>query len=339
MPNAVTSGKWSPNELRAMSVAVSLSSSLVFFPGCAARTAQQVIDSLKEQSIAMQGAVEFTRLERLKLNSKCRGAHDTFGRLISPPLEEEFRRSGPKFFDPRLQAVLDYVKHAYVIQRYMGEGKATAEASLALLGDLLLPPVLPPEVDPLNGCLLSLGPPPDTPRAYGGGKLADDYVFYWQSRDWREAERVSLKVFDRHLPPESRTPFVRFIFEYSLELTRTPNDRAEKGEFTLLQGIRAYNAGGQFLLEQAKRHGAQLKENLDRAKAQDDTLLATVAVGLGAVATAALAVNTYENYRIANAQTATARAVQLQSAQAQVPIRCSYNLPGRYGSQGYILCH
>lgn len=97
MPNAVTSGKWSPNELRAMSVAVSLSSSLVFFPGCAARTAQQVIDSLKEQSIAMQGAVEFTRLERLKLNSKCRGAHDTFGRLISPPLEEEFRRSGPKF--------------------------------------------------------------------------------------------------------------------------------------------------------------------------------------------------------------------------------------------------
>jgi hypothetical protein len=92
-------------------------------------------------------------------------------------------------------------------------------------------------------------------------------------------------------------------------------------------------------MEQAKQHGAQLRENLNRAKAQDDALLTTVAVALGAVATAALVVNTYENYRIANAQTAGARAMLLQAAQPQVPIRCNYNLPGRYGSQGYIYCH
>jgi len=66
--------------------------------------------------------------------------------------------------------------------------------------------------------------------------------------------------------------------------------------------------------------------------------LTTVAVGLGAVATSALVVNTYQNYRIANAQTAMARAAAVQAAQVQTPIRCVYTPPGRYGT-GYINCH
>jgi len=44
---------------------------LVSLSGCAARMAQQEIDALKEQSMAIGRAAEFMRLERLKLNSKC----------------------------------------------------------------------------------------------------------------------------------------------------------------------------------------------------------------------------------------------------------------------------
>lgn len=122
-----------------------------------------------------------------------------------------------------------------------------------------------------------------------------------------------------------------------MALSHTLNERTEKGELTLLQAIKALNAAGDYLAEQTKRHVAQLNENVIRAKAQDDALLATVAVGLGAVATAALVVSTYENYRIANAQTAMARTMQLQGAQA--PIHCVYTPPGRYGSAGYVYCH
>ena len=184
-----------------------------------------------------------------------------------------------------------------------------------------------------------MGRPLDKPATYQGGKLADNFIFYWQSRDWREDVQAGLKIWDKLLPPEKRTPFIRFLVEYVLALTRTLQERAEKGEITLLQGIKAFNAGGQYLIEQAKQYGAQLKENLIRAKAQDDALLTAVAVGLGAVATAALVVNTYENYRIANAQTAMACAMQLQAVQVQAPIRCVYTLPGRYGSTGYVYCH
>ena len=186
---------------------------------------------------------------------------------------------------------------------------------------------------------LLLGRPLDNPATYRGGKVTDDYVFYWQPKDWRDGEDEQLKILDKYLPPEKRTPFIRFLVEYVLALTRTLQERAEKGEITLLQGIKAFNAGGQYLIEQAKQYGAQLKENLIRAKAQDDALLTAVAVGLGAVATAALVVNTYENYRIANAQTAMACAMQLQAVQVQAPIRCVYTLPGRYGSTGYVYCH
>ena len=117
-------------------------------------------------------------------------------------------------------------------------------------------------------------------------------------------------------------------------------ERGETGEITLLQSIKAGNAGVGYLIEQAKQYGAQLRENLVRAKAQDDALLTTVAVGLGAVATAALVVISADaNYRIANAQTAMANTMRLQALQAQAPIRCNYTLPGRYGSTGYISCY
>jgi len=319
-------------------MALALSFLLVYLPACAARIAQQEIDTLKEQSIAIQQASEFMRLDRLKRNSQCRGAHDTFAKLILPPLETEFRSGSPKVPDSQLQPVLDYIRHAYIVQKYMDEKKVTAETALTVIGDLVLPPALPPEIDPFNGCMVLLGRRPDKPATYRAGKLADDFVFYWQSRDWREAVQAQLKIRDKFLPPEKRTPFVHFLFDYTLTLAGTLNEREEKGEITLLQSIKAGNAGGQYLIEQAKQYGAQLKENLIRAKAQDDALLTTVAVGLGAVATAALVVNTYENYRIANAQTAMARAMQLQAAQAQAPIRCNYTLPGRYDSTGYIYC-
>ncbi len=52
-------------------MALGLCIAIVFLPGCAARMAQQQIDTLKEQGIALQQAVEFMRLEALKRNSKC----------------------------------------------------------------------------------------------------------------------------------------------------------------------------------------------------------------------------------------------------------------------------
>ena len=173
----------------------------------------------------------------------------------------------------------------------------------------------------------------------GANKFADDFVFYWQPReDRREVERRQLKILDKFLPPEKRTPFFHFLFDYTFELSRILSERSEKGEITLLQGIKAANASMEYLRQQAQQYIAQLEANLVRAKVQDDALLTTVAVGLGAVATSALVVNTYQNYRIAKAQTAMARATEVQAAQVQTPIRCVYTPPGRYGT-GYINCH
>jgi hypothetical protein len=234
--------------------------------------------------------------------------------------------------------MLDYTRQAYAVQKYMNERKVTAEAALTTIGDLALPPGLPAGSDPFNGCLFLVGRSLDQPSTAAGSKLSDKFIFYWQIRDWREAERVALKILDEFLPPEKRSPFARFGLDYSLALTRSLNERLDNGEITLLQSIKAFNAGGEYLRQQGRQYGTQLRENLTRAKAEDDALLATVAVGLGAVATAALVVNTYENYRIANAQTAMARAMELQTAQAQSPIRCSYTLPGQYSSRGYIYC-
>ena len=122
-------------------------------------------------------------------------------------------------------------------------------------------------------------------------------------------------------------------------LSNTLMERLEKGEVTLLQWLKTGNAGVEYIREQGKQYGTQLRENLVRAKAQDDALLATVAVGLGVVATAALVVVAVDaNYRIANAQSAMVNEMRLQALQAQAPIRCNYTLPGRYGSQGYIYC-
>ncbi len=320
-------------------LALAVSVLLVFLPGCAAMRAQQEIDTLKDQFIAIQQASEFMRLERFKRDSKCRGAHENFAKLSLPPLESEYRSSGAKFPDSQLQAVLDYIRHAYMVQRYMDERKVTAETALTVMGDLVLPPALPPESDPFNGCILSLGRPPDKPTSPQGGKVADSFVFYWQSRDWREAEQAALKILDTYLPKEKRTPFVRFLFDYTLELSHTLSERVEHSEITVLQAIKALNAGGEYLRQQAKQYGAQLREKLVRAKEQDQqTLMNAVAIGLGVVATAALVLNVDANYRIANAQTAMARAMQLQAAEAQAPIRCVYTPPGRYSSSGYIYC-
>jgi len=320
-------------------ITFALSVLLVFLPACAARMAQQEIDTRKEHAIAILQAGELWRLDRIKRNSKCREAHATFAKLILPPLETEYRSSGPKFSDSQLQPVLDYIRHAYIVQKYMDERKVTAETALTVIGDLVLPPALPPEIDPFNGCIFKLGMPPDKPATYQGGKPADDFVFYWQPRDWREYNEALLNIFDKYLPPEKRTPFDHFLFDYTFTLSNTLMEREEKGDITLLQWIKAGNAGVEYLIEQAKQYAAQLRENLVRAKEQDNqTLLTAVAIGLGAVATAALVVNTYENYRIANAQTAMARAMELHAVQAQAPIQCHYTLPERYGSQGYINC-
>ena len=54
---------------------------LVFFPGCAARMAQQEIDTFNEQFIAAQQASEFMRLEKLRRISKCQGAENIFAKL------------------------------------------------------------------------------------------------------------------------------------------------------------------------------------------------------------------------------------------------------------------
>ncbi len=220
----------------------------------------------------------------------------------------------------------------------MEEKKVTAETALTVIGDLVLPPALPLEIDPFNGCIILLDSPEDNPAIYRGGKFADDYVFYWLSRDWREGEAEQLKILDKYLPPEKRTPFIRLRVEYVLALTRMLNERVAKGEITLLQDIKAVNAARQYLEEQERQYRAQLREGLVRAKAQDDALLATVATGLAVVATAALVLNADANYRIANAQTAMANTMQLQALQAQAPIRCNYTLPDRYGSPGHINC-
>lgn len=317
---------WWPNMKPHPIIALSLSILLVLLPGCAARMAQQEIDTAKEHATAFQQAAEFIRLDWLKRNSKCREAHATFAKLILAS-------------NPQLQPVLDYTRHAYVVQKYMDERKVTAETALTIMGDLVLPPALAPEIDPFNGCVVLLGLPPDKPYTYRGGKPADDLVFYWQSRDWREGNQAVVKIWEKFLPSENRTPFDHFIIDYALTLSNTLMERGERGEITLLQTITAGNASLVYLFEQAKQYGAKLRENLVRAKEQDNqTLLTAVAIGLGVVATAALVVNTYENYRIANAQTAMARAMQMQAVQAQAPIRCNYSLPGRYGSSGFISC-
>jgi len=319
-------------------IAVALSVLLVFLPGCAARMAQQEIDTLKENALAMQKAAEFIRLDRLERNPKCQGAHATFAKLLRPLLETEYRNSGPRLPDSELQPTLDYIRHAYRVQKYMDEKKVTAEDALTVMGDLVLPPALAPQIDPFNGCIVFLGNPPDKPFTQGG-KTADDFVFYWQSKDWREEVQAVVKIWDKFLPHEKRTPFDHFKLDYVLTLFNSLTERFEKGEITLLQSIKAKNAGGEYLFEQAKQYGAQLRENLVRAKAQDEALLAAVAVGLGVVATAALVVASIDaNYRIANAQTAMANTMQLQALQAQAPIRCNYTLPDRYGSPGYINC-
>ena len=76
-------------------LAVALSVLLVFLPGCAARMAQQEIDTLKEQFIAIQQASEFMRLDRLRRNSKCRGAEDTFIKLIAQTPDPQLLTFGP----------------------------------------------------------------------------------------------------------------------------------------------------------------------------------------------------------------------------------------------------
>ncbi len=315
---------WWPNMKPHPIIAVALSVLLVFLPACAARMAQQEIDTYEEQRIAGQQATAAMTLEYLKRDLKCRGAEATFMKLIA------------QTSDPRLQPLLDYLRHAHQLRKYMEEKRVSVETSLAVVGDLLLPPELPKEIDPFNGCILQLG---DKPGASQGGDLFENSVFYWGSRDWQEAEQIQSKIRDKVLPPEKRTPFFRFFYEYTSALLHTLQERADKGEITLLQFIKAANAGRQYIVEQTKRHVAQLNENLVRAKEQDNqTLLTAVAIGLGVVATAALVLNADANYRIANAQTAIANTMQLQALQAQAPIRCNYTLPGRYGTQGYIYC-
>jgi len=117
---------------------------------------------------------------------------------------------------------------------------------------------MPREIDPFNGSMGLLGNPPDKPFTYQGGKPGDGFVFYWQSRDWRESNQAGLKIWDKLLPPEKRTPFVRFLLDYSLTLSYTLMERGEMGEITLLQWLKAGNAGVEYLIEQGRQYGAQL---------------------------------------------------------------------------------
>ena len=311
-------------------IPVALSVVLVLLPGCAARMAQQEIDTLREQMLAVRQAAEEFRLDTVKRAPNCRGAHKFFIKFILRP-------DLPEFSDSRLWPLLDYHKRVLEVQQYMDEKKITVETALTVMGDLVLPPALPSESDPFNGCVMLLGRAADEPIVDRSGKFADDFGFYWGLRDWREDEES--KMLDKHLPPAKRIPFIRLRAEYASALTRTLNERIEKGEITFLQFIKVINAASRYLTEHIEQYEAQLRENLVSAKAQDDALLTTVAVGLGAVATAALAVSAVSaNYRIANAQTAMANTMQLQALQAPAPIRCNYTLPGRYGTQGYIYC-
>ena len=107
---------------------------LVSLSGCAARMAQQEIDTLKEQAIALQQAREFIRLDRIKRNSKCREAHATLAKLILPSLETEHRSSRPKFPDSQLQPVLDYLRHAYIIQGTWKSERQPQKPPLLFLG-------------------------------------------------------------------------------------------------------------------------------------------------------------------------------------------------------------
>lgn len=306
---------------------------------------------LSNRLLRFSKAVEFARLND-QPDPKCRGAEDTFKKLdaqtviFRDPIRARLKALGievpltveeQSLADPRLLAVLDYLRHAHSVRNYMEEKRVTAEQALMVLGDLVLPPPLPQEIDPFNGCLLLLDTPLNTDQNV---KIADRSVFSWQSRagDWREAKQTVTEIMDKFLPPETRTSFTRFIFEYAMEFSRVLSERLDKGEITLLQEIRALNAAAEYIAEQSNRHFAQLRENVIRAKAEDDALLTSIAVGLGTVATAAATVVIADaNYRIANAETARAAAAQ---AQALAPIHCVYTPPGHYGrwSAGYINC-
>lgn len=49
-------------------------------------------------------------------------------------------------------------RHAYAVHDYMEEKHVIAEIALTVMGDLVLPPQLPKEIDPFNGCILDLVP-------------------------------------------------------------------------------------------------------------------------------------------------------------------------------------
>jgi len=98
--------------------------------------------------------------------------------------------------------------------------------------------------------------------------------------------------------------------------------RADRGELTALQFIRAVNAARSYMIQQETRYRNILRQNLAVAQAQDQAVLQGIATGLAVVATAALVVNTYENYRIANAEGRIASAQELQAVQNQTPFNC-----------------
>ena len=143
-------------------------------------------------------------------------------------------------------------------QGVASEPAMSTPARLPLISGLVLPPALPTEIDPFNGCIFDLGRPLDKPATYQGGKPADSFVFYWQSRDWRETNQAAIKILEKFLPSENRTPFDHFVFEYAMTLSNTLMEREEKGEITLLQWLKAGNAGVEYLIEQGRQYGAQL---------------------------------------------------------------------------------
>lgn len=315
--------------LRARSLFIRVWIAFTFLTGCAARTAQQVIDIQRDHAIALQHGAEITRLERLRRNSKCLSARAAFEKIDVKQVK-----------DPRVQAMVDYTKHTYSLQRYIVEKQTTAENALVVLGDLVVPPVLPKELDPFNGCVVLPGAPLEQPYKLPSGKASDNFIFYWQSRDWREDMQFALATFNKFLPAAERTTFDMFLLDYSLTLGNALQERLlDNGEITLLQYLRGGNAGIEYLRGQTLQYAEQLRGNLRRAKERDDQMLNTAAVALGGIATAALALAVVDsNYRIANAQSAAAVALRLQGLQAPTPIRCSYTVPGRYGTAGHITC-
>jgi hypothetical protein len=174
-----------------------------------------------------------------------------------------------------------YAKHFVEILTYQSTNKVTLKQALLAVGDIML---LPDDVN-VQGCSYRLGMSWDRVFSFGVG------VSYKEVRKWAQQTLTEQRVV--------LTPYRQAIQAISNSLA----ERADAGQLTALQYISTLEAALKYLDEQTILHRQILDNNVQVAIARDQEVINGVAIGLGVISTAALAVEAYETYRMANALT------------------------------------